>query len=175
MRRETLGTRYPSTLRTSKHLRGYSVGLKAEGDLAAAAWLRCCYARGQAQDFPDEGDDRRGKAPPLLSAQVGCGGARERHNCELCGHGSRVHVGRDVGSSYRVVYPFPRDATRKRRTREKCVCGTHKNIQTSIQTRVSLVSPRAAYLFSRDDVSIVYSLNNHSNTIDIDSRQPDCI
>ena len=72
MRRETLGTRYPSTLRTTKHLRGCSVGLdlKAEGDLAAAAWLRCCYARGQAQDFPDEGDDRRGKAPPLLSARV---------------------------------------------------------------------------------------------------------
>ena len=61
------------SLRTSKHLRGYSVGLKAEGDLTAAAWLRCCYARGQAQDFPDEGDDRRGKAPPLLSARVGWG------------------------------------------------------------------------------------------------------
>ena len=73
MRRETLGTRYPSPLRTSKHLRGYSAGLKAEGDLTAAAWLRCCYARGQAQDFPDEGDDRRGKAPPLLSARVGWG------------------------------------------------------------------------------------------------------
>ena len=141
MRRETLGTRYPSTLRTSKHLRGYSVGLKAEGDLAAAAWLRCCYARGQAQDFPDEGDDRRGKAPPLLSAQVGCGGARERHNCELCGHGSRVHVGRDVGSSYRVWFTPSQGTQLAKGAHGKSACLELTKTFITFNSNIKRVSP----------------------------------
>ena len=107
---------------------------------------RCCLAEvllRQAKPkrhFPERAMiDVGRRLPPLLSARVGGGGARERRNCELCGHGSRVHVGRDVGSSYRVVYPFPRDATRRKGahgSREKCVCGTHKTFKLQFK-RVS--------------------------------------